>query len=108
MTTEKPFRTDVLRVPVDCITMEGAVSFAEHLIDGGAKGQYILAINPEKVMVLLREEAMPELVTRKTGTAPHFPAGKKGAVPHFLWAKRPGGLPNALSEDDARLNIGKF
>jgi N-acetylglucosaminyldiphosphoundecaprenol N-acetyl-beta-D-mannosaminyltransferase len=38
--------------------MEGALDFAERLIDGGAKGQYILAINPEKVMVLLKDEAL--------------------------------------------------
>jgi N-acetylglucosaminyldiphosphoundecaprenol N-acetyl-beta-D-mannosaminyltransferase len=38
--------------------MSGAVRFAERLIDGGSKGQYILAINPEKVMVLLKDESL--------------------------------------------------
>ncbi len=55
---EKPLRTDVLGIPVDCVTMGGALDFAARLIDGGAKGQYILAINPEKVMVLLKDDAL--------------------------------------------------
>ena len=57
---ENPLRTEVLGVPVDCITMEGALDFADHLTDGGSKGQYILAINPEKVMVLLKDDALRE------------------------------------------------
>ncbi len=55
---DKPLRTEVLDVPVDCVTMEGALDFVERLIDGGSKGQYILAINPEKVMVLLKDNAL--------------------------------------------------
>ena len=51
-------RTQVLGVPVYCITMEGALDFAEHLINAGSKGHYILAINPEKVMVLLKDDAL--------------------------------------------------
>jgi len=58
MMIDKPLRTDVLGIPVDRITMDGAVEFAEHLIKGGTKGNYILAINPEKVMVLLKDEAL--------------------------------------------------
>jgi len=38
--------------------MEGALGYAERLIDSGAKGLYILAINPEKVMVLLKDEGL--------------------------------------------------
>lgn len=58
MMIDKPLRTDVLGIPVDCITMDGAIEFAERLIKGGTKGHYILAINPEKVMVLLKDEAL--------------------------------------------------
>jgi hypothetical protein len=35
---EKPLRTDVLGVPVDFVTMEDAVGFAEHQIESGGKG----------------------------------------------------------------------
>lgn len=67
---EKPLRTDVLGVPVDCITMDGAVSFTERLIDGGSKGQYILAINPEKVMVLLKDDSLRATFSRATMLIP--------------------------------------
>ena len=63
---EKPLRTDVLGIPVDCITMDGALNFAERLIDGGSKGQYILAINPEKVMVLLKDDALRTTFSQAT------------------------------------------
>jgi len=55
MTINKPLRTDVLGIPVDCVTMDGAVDYATHLIEEKKKGCYILAINPEKVMVLLND-----------------------------------------------------
>lgn len=58
MNPEKPLRTEVLGIPVDYVTMEGAVAFAERLIEDGSKGNYILAINPEKVMTLLKDEAL--------------------------------------------------
>jgi len=55
---EKPMRTDILGIPVDCISMQGAVDFVEHSIDAGVKRQYILAVNPEKVMVLLKTHSL--------------------------------------------------
>jgi len=66
MMADKPLRTDVLGIPVDCITMDGALNFAERLIDGGSKGQYILAINPEKVMVLLKDDALRTTFSQAT------------------------------------------
>jgi N-acetylglucosaminyldiphosphoundecaprenol N-acetyl-beta-D-mannosaminyltransferase len=83
MTTEKPLRTEVLGVPVDCITMDGALDFAERLIDDGSKGQYILAVNPEKVMVLRNNDAL-----RKTfsGAAMLIPDGI-GVVWAMRWLK---------------------
>jgi N-acetylglucosaminyldiphosphoundecaprenol N-acetyl-beta-D-mannosaminyltransferase len=44
--------------------MEGALDFAEHLTEGGSQGQYILAINPEKVMALLNDKALRETFQR--------------------------------------------
>jgi N-acetylglucosaminyldiphosphoundecaprenol N-acetyl-beta-D-mannosaminyltransferase len=51
----KPLRAEVLGIPVDCVTMDGAVEFAQRLIEDEQKGCYILAVNPEKVMVLLKD-----------------------------------------------------
>jgi N-acetylglucosaminyldiphosphoundecaprenol N-acetyl-beta-D-mannosaminyltransferase len=64
MMINKPLRTDVLGIPVDCVTMDGALDFAEHLTEGGSQGQYILAINPEKVMALLNDKALRETFQR--------------------------------------------
>ena len=61
---EKPMRTAVLGVPVDCVTVDGAVAYAERQIDDGARGLCILAINPEKVMTLLKDDALRETFSR--------------------------------------------
>lgn len=66
MTSAKPLRTDVLGIPVDCVTMEGAVAYAERLIEDGSCGSYILAINPEKVMVLLKDDALRQAFAAAT------------------------------------------
>jgi len=58
VTGDKPLRTDVLGIPVDCVTMAGAVAYAEQMIENGLRGSYILAINPEKVMALLKDNAL--------------------------------------------------
>jgi N-acetylglucosaminyldiphosphoundecaprenol N-acetyl-beta-D-mannosaminyltransferase len=58
VTDDKPLRTDVLGIPVDCVTMDGALAHTERLIEEGSRGNYILAINPEKVMVLLKDDAL--------------------------------------------------
>jgi len=58
MTMNKPLRTAVLGIPVDCVTMDGAVEFAQRLIEDGQKGCYVLAINPEKVMVLQKDKTL--------------------------------------------------
>jgi len=58
MAINKPVRTDVLGIPVDCITMDGALHYATSLIKANKKGCYILAINPEKVMVLLKDKIL--------------------------------------------------
>lgn len=58
MKISKPLRTDVLGIPVDCVTMDGAVEFARRAIEEGKKGCYILAVNPEKVITLLKDEPL--------------------------------------------------
>jgi len=58
MAINKPVRTDILGIPVDCITMVGAIDYAAYLIEENNKGCYILAINPEKVMVLSKDEVL--------------------------------------------------
>jgi N-acetylglucosaminyldiphosphoundecaprenol N-acetyl-beta-D-mannosaminyltransferase len=58
MAINKPIRTNILGIPVDCITMDGAIDYATCLIEENEKGGYILAINPEKVMVLQKDAAL--------------------------------------------------
>jgi len=58
MAINKPLRADILGIPVDCITMDGAIDYTSGLIEENAKGRYILAINPEKVMVLLKDKVL--------------------------------------------------
>jgi len=48
-------RVRVLGIPVDAITMSAAVAYVDGLIRGAAKGNYILAVNPEKVNVLQKD-----------------------------------------------------
>jgi len=61
MMQDKPIRTSVLGIPVDCVTMQEARIYAERLIEGGLAGNYILAINPEKVMVLRKDETLRKM-----------------------------------------------
>lgn len=42
-------RTHILGVPMDCLDMADAVTFADHLVMTGGRGA-IIAVNPEKVM----------------------------------------------------------
>ncbi len=45
----KPKRVEVLGVPVDCVSMEQAIEWAEAMLAGNAP-QTVVAVNPEKVM----------------------------------------------------------
>jgi N-acetylglucosaminyldiphosphoundecaprenol N-acetyl-beta-D-mannosaminyltransferase len=51
-------RVEVLGVPVDVVTMPGALAFIEAWIGRGARGLTILAVNPEKVLALARDERL--------------------------------------------------
>ncbi|MBL8037699.1 MAG: WecB/TagA/CpsF family glycosyltransferase [Nitrospira sp.] len=67
----KPRRIEILGVPVDCITMDEAVDFAESMI----KGQHpcaILAVNPEKVVRAQQDNA---LLTQLRNSALVIPDG---------------------------------
>lgn len=58
MAINKPVRADILGIPVDCITLDGAIDYATCLIEENAKACYVLAINPEKVMVLIKDKVL--------------------------------------------------
>ncbi|MFA7684736.1 MAG: WecB/TagA/CpsF family glycosyltransferase [Syntrophales bacterium] len=58
MTTDKPLRVEVLGIPVDAVTMDDAVAFADSVIKNRKKGCYILAINPEKVILLQKDRQL--------------------------------------------------
>ncbi|MFC1896917.1 WecB/TagA/CpsF family glycosyltransferase, partial [Thermodesulfobacteriota bacterium] len=48
----------VLGVPVDHIDMTGACRFVQEAISGNKRNQVILAVNPEKIMVLQRTPSL--------------------------------------------------
>ena len=48
-------RVRVLNTPVDVIDMTGALEFIDRLIQSNSTGNYILAVNPEKVNVLHKD-----------------------------------------------------
>jgi N-acetylglucosaminyldiphosphoundecaprenol N-acetyl-beta-D-mannosaminyltransferase len=59
-----PERVDVLGVPVDVVDMAGAVALADRAIRSGAENMYALAVNPEKVIALLRDRALAGFYAR--------------------------------------------
>lgn len=52
----KPVRIDILGTPVDCVTMQGALTAAQEMLRGD-RPHSILAVNPEKV-IRAREDAV--------------------------------------------------
>lgn len=57
----KPKRIDILGTPVDCVTMAGALAFANEMISAGCPHN-ILAVNPEKVMRAQTDPALRALL----------------------------------------------
>lgn len=57
----KPKRIDILGVPLDCVTMESAVDYADSIIREKRSGA-ILAVNPEKVIHCLDNGAFLEMI----------------------------------------------
>ena len=49
---KKNERVRVLGIPVDAITMQQALEHIHFLVQGSTNGNYVLAVNPEKVQVL--------------------------------------------------------
>jgi N-acetylglucosaminyldiphosphoundecaprenol N-acetyl-beta-D-mannosaminyltransferase len=64
-------RIEIFGVPVDCVTLTGALDFVDNLIAADRQGA-ILAVNPEKVM---RAQTDPELRARLHSTALLIPDG---------------------------------
>jgi len=48
-------RVRVLDIPVDAVTMSGAIEYIDALVQGTGTGNYVLAVNPEKVNVLKKD-----------------------------------------------------
>ena len=48
-------RVRVLDIPVDAITMSEAIEYIDSLVQGSDTGNYVLAVNPEKVNVLKKD-----------------------------------------------------
>ena len=49
-----PKRVDLLGVPVDCMTMDEALQWADEIL-AGEKAHGVMAVNPEKVMKARRD-----------------------------------------------------
>jgi len=58
-----PKRIDILGVPLDCVTMESAIHYADQLIREGNSAA-ILAINPEKVIKCQDDMKFHELINQ--------------------------------------------
>lgn len=86
-------RIEILGVPVDDVTMPGALGFVEHAITAGRKGA-ILAVNPEKVM---RARQDPELLGCLRSAALLIPDGMGVVVAARILglAHMPGRVPGA-------------
>lgn len=52
----KPERIEVLGIPLDLVDMQGAIAASESLIDDASKPGCILAVNPEKIIALRKDD----------------------------------------------------
>lgn len=59
-------RLRVLNVPVDVIDMKGAVKYIDNLIQDNKKRGYILAVNPEKVIILQKDLSLKQMFENAT------------------------------------------
>lgn len=58
---KKMERVRVLGIPVDAVTMSGAIEYIDALVRGPGTGNYVLAVNPEKVHVLKKDPFLREM-----------------------------------------------
>src|SRR5262245_913647 len=65
----KPKRINILGVPVDCLTMDGAVELADGVLRDGARHS-VVAVNPEKVMRARSDNSLLERLTRASVLIP--------------------------------------
>ena len=52
----KPLRIEVLGVPIDLVDMQGAIEVVESIIHSKTESRCVLAVNPEKVIALRKDE----------------------------------------------------
>ncbi len=54
-------RVTVLGVPVDTVDMSSALGYVDNFIQNDKKGNYILAVNPEKVIAIQEEPLLKQM-----------------------------------------------
>ncbi len=79
----QPKRIEILGVPVDCVTMDEAVDFADEMVRTGRQG-CVIAVNPEKV---IKAGEDPALLAQLRAAALLIPDGIG-----MVWATRLLGL----------------
>jgi len=57
----KPTRIELLGVPVDCLSMNEALSHVDHML-GSSKPQTVIAVNPEKIMTARKDPFLLEFL----------------------------------------------
>ncbi len=82
--TETIKRVKILGVPVDDVDMKRSIEFIDALIKSDKKGQYILAVNPEKVLTLRQDGSLKRMFE---GAALLIPDGI-GVVLAMRWLYR--------------------
>lgn len=55
-------RLRVLGIPVDCLDMQQAVSAVDEMVAADSVGNYLVAINPEKIMAARKDPHLTELI----------------------------------------------
>lgn len=92
-------RVRVLDVPVDVVDMADALAYVEGLIQGPSVGNYVLAVNPEKVYVLKKDAFLKDMFEKAALLLPDG-IGVVMAV-RLLFGKKIERVPGA----DLMLNI---
>lgn len=54
-------RLQIIGIPIDIFDMSYALEYIDHLIQNGKKGNYILAVNPEKIITLHKIPSLKNL-----------------------------------------------
>ncbi len=54
----KPERVRIFGVPLDCVTMEEAVDYADEIIQNSNSAESVIAVNPEKIIKAHQDESL--------------------------------------------------